>query len=259
MREAGEAANRNDRSQTVERALGLLDLVASSAVPLTTQQLATLSGLARPTAYRLLLTLEQLGYLDRLQDHAFALGYKATRMSGVRGSQQALARRARPVLETITAELCDTVNLSVPVGTAVVEIDQVDPPHPVRQMNYINVAFPLHCSSNGKVMLASLSPSELESFLSRPLERRTSRTVTDAAALREQLGRVREDGFGTCVAELYDGINGVSAAVVDENRAPIAFVSVSGPSFRLPEQRLKEAAQVVIEACDAIRQLVLPP
>jgi len=259
MSKAEETPNRIARSQTVERALGLLDLVAQSALPLSTQQLALLSGLARPTAYRLLVTLERQGFLDRVQDHAFTLGYKATRMSGIRGSQQALARRARPVLEALTAELCDTVNLSVPVGTAVVEIDQVDPPHPIRQMNYINVAFPLHCSSNGKVMLASLSPSELDSFLSRPLERRTPQSITDADALRKQLAQVREDGFGTCVAELYEGINGASAAVVDENHVPIAFVSVSGPSFRLPEQRLKAAAHVVIGACDTIRQLVLPP
>lgn len=248
----GAEGRRRDQSQTVERALQLLDAVATSAEPLTTGQLAVLSGLARPTAYRLLVTLERQGYLDRVRDHAFTLGYKATRMSGDRAAQQALARRARPILAALTEQVRETVNLSAPVGAALVEIDQIDPPDPIRQMNYTNVAFPLHGSSNGKLMLSGFSPAELDVFLAHPLERRTDRTITDPAELRAELEATRRRGFGLCVGELYEGINGVSGAIVDGRRLTIGYVSVSGPAFRLPPARLAEIAPTVIDACDRI-------
>jgi len=254
-----DGERRRDESQTVVRALQLLDLVASSTRPLTTGSLATTAGLSRPTAYRLLVTLEREGYLDRTADGAFALGYKATRLGGANGSQQALARRARPILEALLEEVNETVGLSVPVGAAVVEIDQIDPPHPVRQITYINEAFPLHCTSNGKVMLAALPDSELDAYLSRPLERRTPHTITSPDRLRQELDTVRRAAYGTDLEELYEGINGVSAAVRDSDGHPIAFVSVSGPSFRLSKARLRAAATPVQHACDQIQHVLTPP
>jgi IclR family KDG regulon transcriptional repressor len=250
----GAEGRRRDQSQTVERALQLLDAVATSAEPLTTGQLATLSGLARPTAHRLLVTLERQGYLDRVRDHAFALGYKATRMSGNRAAQQALARRARPILEILTEQVRETVGLSTPVGTALVEIDQIDPPQPIRQMSYANAAFPLHCSSNGKLMLSGFSPAELDVHLAHPLERRTDHSITDPTRLRAELAATRERGFGLCVEELYEGINGVSGAILDSQQLAIGYVSVSGPAFSLPVERLTEIAPTVLGVCEQIKE-----
>lgn len=253
-------ARRGRESQTVIRALELLDLIATAPEPLTTRELADMSGLSRPTTYRLLVTLQRQGFLDRVQESAFVLGYKATRMSGVHASHQALARKARPVLEGLTAEVGDTSSLSVPVGSAVVEIDQVDPPHPVRQISYINMAFPLHCSSNGKVMLSCMTATELDSHLARPLEPWTPHSITDPAALRKEIASVRANGFGTSIGELYEGINGISAALrSDDAGTPVGFIGVSGPSFRLPKRRVREAADAVLRACEAIRTALTPP
>lgn len=243
---------RSDRSQTVERALRLLDLVASSPEPLTTAQLSAESGVPRPSAHRLLLTLEQQGYLERVHEHAFSLGFKATRMSGVHAAQQTFARRAAPTLSALVAEVEETVGLSAPVGNALVEIEQVDPPHAVRQMSYINAAFPLHCSSNGKMMLSGFAPDDLDAFLALPLEGRTKRTITDPGRLRTELVATRSRGFGTCVEELYDGINAVSVDVTDETGSAIGYVSVSGPSFRFPLARLLEVVPALSRACDEI-------
>lgn len=252
---------RGGRSQTVERALRLLDIVASSPEPLTAAELASESRLARPTAHRLLLTLEHLGYLDRVHEHAFSLGYKATRMSGIHGTQQTLARRAAPALAALVAEIEETVGLSAPAGTALVEIDQIDPPLPVRQMRYLNVAYPLHCSSNGKLMLSGFAPDDLEAFLLRPLERRTDRSIVDPGRLRVELIETRDRGFGTCLEELYDGINGVSVAIRDETGSSIGYVSVSGPSFRFPPGRLLEVVPALRRTSEQISSAlhVSPP
>lgn len=244
--------NRGDLSQTVERALRLLDLVASSPDPLTTAQLSSVSRVPRPTAHRLLLTLEHLGYVDRVRDHSFVLGYKATRMSGIHGAQQSLARRAAPTLAALVVEVDETVGLSTPVGNALVEIEQIDPPHPVRQMSYINVAFPLHCSSNGKMMLAGFAPEDLDAFLSLPLESRTARSIVDPERLRVDLAATRERQFGICLEELYEGINGVSVGIQSEAGRPIGYLSVSGPSFRFPLERLLEVVPALRRASEQI-------
>lgn len=240
-------------SQTVSRALALLDLVAVNATPLTASQLASKAGLARTTALRLLTTLTTAGYLDQLPGKGFVLGFKATRMSRLGAAEEALARRARPLLEELLRQVDDTVGLSVPVGGNLLELVQLDPPHPIRQMSYAQESFPLHCTSNGKLLLALLEPQELESYLSAPLERRTRRTLVDPAALRAELAHIRALGYGTCHEELYEDINGVSGAILGEAGRPLAFVSVSGPSFRLTVERLHEIAPAVLATCAAIR------
>lgn len=252
-REDGAGHAEGATSQTVSRALALLDLVAVNPTPLSASQLAARAGLARTTALRLLTTLTTAGYLDHLPGKGFVLGFKATRMSRVGAAEEALARRARPLLEELLRYVDDTVGLSVPVGGDLLELVQLDPPHPIRQMSYAQESFPLHCTSNGKLLLALLEDQELESYLSEPLDRRTRRTLVDPAALRAELAHIRTLGYGTCHEELYEDINGVSGAILGEAGRPLAFVSVSGPSFRLTVERLHEIAPAVLATCAAIR------
>jgi DNA-binding IclR family transcriptional regulator len=241
-------------SQTVTRALTLLDLVATSEKALSATQLAAQSGLARTTALRLLTTLTTTGYLDYVPGSGFVLGFKATRMSRVGAAEEALARRARPWLERLLRRVEETVGLSVPIAGSLVELVQLDPPRPIRQMSYTHESFPLHCTSNGKLLLARLDEGELESYLASPLERRTPRTIVDPGPLRVELARIRSLGYGICHEELYEDINGVSGTILGESGRPVAFVSVSGPSFRLTMDRIHRIAPDVLASCEEIRQ-----
>jgi IclR family pca regulon transcriptional regulator len=112
---------------------------------------------------------------------------------------------------------------------------------------------PLHASAAGKLLLAELSPSELEAWIAeiRP-KRLASRTLTGARELCSEVARVRRRGWAQIVDELEDGLVSLAAPVRDRAGTLVAMIGVSGPSTRLnpahrralPPVMLKAAAEV---------------
>jgi DNA-binding IclR family transcriptional regulator len=134
----------------------------------------------------------------------------------------------------------ETVNVAVLRDHYAVNVDQARGPSQVATHNWIGQLTPLHCTSSGKVLLAHLDPTTRTDLLARAgTPRVTPHTETAAGRLEEQLARVRETGYATAVEEYEVGLNAVAAPVFDRSGQVIAAVSVSGPSYRLDEQRIR--------------------
>ena len=106
---------------------------------------------------------------------------------------------------------------------------------------------PLHCTANGKVLLAFGSggvPAELR--------RLTPRTITASDLLRAELGRVRELGHARTVEELEIGLNAVAAPVFGPSGEAVAAVSIAGPAYRLPESGLDALGQSCVATADEV-------
>jgi len=143
--------------------------------------------------------------------------------------------------------------LSVPDGSSIHYIDQVESPNPVQVRDWTGTRIPLHAVSSGQVVLANLSPAELERHLAAPLEHFTDHTLGDAAALRGRLHEVRRDGFAWAREEYAEGIVSIAAPIADADGEVVAAVHVHGPSYRFPapgqeagvgEAVLETAAQI---------------
>jgi IclR family acetate operon transcriptional repressor len=140
------------------------------------------------------------------------------------------------------------VNLAVLDGLEVVNIDQVAGDHVVLNVNWVGKRTPLHCTSNGKVLLAHLPEDRWDRVLAGPLDRPTSRTITDPDLLRAQLRRARARGYAYTVEELEVGLNAVAAPVRGPEGEVVAAVSVAGPAYRVTPERIPELARAVVEA-----------
>jgi DNA-binding IclR family transcriptional regulator len=119
-------------------------------------------------------------------------------------------------------------------------------------VNWVGKSTPLHCTSNGKVLLAYLPAAERARLLASPLSRLTGRTITDPAALERQLGRAVAEGYAFTLEELELGLNAVAAPVFDRSGECVAAVSVAGPAYRVTPQRLGELGQMARETGEAI-------
>ena len=115
--------------------------------------------------------------------------------------------------------------------------------HLVGVPDWTGQALPLHCSANGKVLLAFGAASPPAT-----LGRRTATTITDPAVLRAQLEVVRRRGYATAVEELELGLLAAAAPVFDASGECVAAVSVSGPAYRLGRRRLDLAGRLCVEA-----------
>ncbi len=251
----GPLPEEGTRIQSVARAIQLLKQLASSKGPTTVPVLAAACGLQRTTAWRLISTLEGEGLVERVSPGGgFRVGYGAVAIAaGVLDREQAVVRLVRPVLEALVESTGESAGLCVVKGLQATVVDEVDPPA-VLSVNWVGKEFPLHTSSPGKILLASLSAEELDELLQQPLSALTPRTITDPARLRRELQRVRTSGFAVSDEEFELGCVGISTPVGHADR-PTEVLAVTGPSLRIPRKRypqivaqLKTAARAAAHA-----------
>jgi DNA-binding IclR family transcriptional regulator len=143
------------------------------------------------------------------------------------------------------------VHLSILDGAEVVYVDKIDSPEPVRAYSRIGGRSPAFAVATGKAMLAWQSPEYVAAVAER-IERFTTRTVADAEELRQELARIRVQGFAVNKGEWRDTVCGLAAPIRDASGLVIAAVGISGPAERLKPKRLKELVAPVVEAAAVI-------
>jgi len=163
-----------------------------------------------------------------------------------------IVREAHPLLESLAEQTRETANLGVLSGDSVVYIDQVTGTRSVVAMSWVGRRTPLHCSSNGKVLLAFASQADRDRFLAEPLDRVAANTIVDPAVLRSQLEEVVRRGYAQTIEELEEGLNAVAAPIRRADGRVTAALSVSGPAFRMRGIDLPRMARFAMDAADAI-------
>jgi DNA-binding IclR family transcriptional regulator len=243
------------RIQAVDRAVVLLKAVANSTTPPTVLELAQATGINRSTAWRLLRTLEYHGLLDRdAITQRYTLGYGAIAIAAA-VTDDALVRRARPLLEDLAMQFGESVTLAVAKRFHLEYVDQVDPPDAIVP-SWLNKPLPLHATSGGKVFLAWLRADERAAILPKELQRYTDRTITDREDLGRELDAARRVGYALCIREYEEFSSGVSAAVLNSRQYPIAVVNVWGPAPRNPARRLHEIGRRAAAVAENVRALI---
>jgi len=241
-----------NKVQSLDRALEILKLLGTEPEMRVTD-LARRLEVHKSTAFRLLSTLQEHGLVEQNPStEKYRLGYGLVRLAGSVVAELDLARVSRPVLEQLAMRTAETVNLAILQGNQVVNIDQIAAPNLVVTVNWVGKQTPLHCTSNGKVLLAYLADVERAPLLREPLQRFTPRTITDVKTLEKQLRRVVDEGYAFTLEELELGLNAVAAPVRATDGRVRAAVSVSGPSYRVTSQRLQELGTMTKEAGEAI-------
>jgi DNA-binding IclR family transcriptional regulator len=226
-----------DRVQAVERALLLLEEIAADPTPLTAPEIAQRAGINRATAWRLLSTLEHFDLVERDPlTGRYSVAYGTVRLA-MATDASSLIRRARPVLERLAAETDGSVFLEVASRGALIVLDEARPTSPV-QIDLAGVDVPLHCGSVGKLYLASLPEDELAQYLDSPLAGLTPHTITDPAALRDQLEECRRTGIAVNYMEHQEEWCGITAAIRDRAGRDLAYLNVTLPTYRWTEPTL---------------------
>ena len=232
--------------RTADRALQTLQAFSPKRQTMTVGGLAEVLGVHKSTASRLVATLLRRGFLERDGGgDAVRLGPELGRLGLlVAGGGVDLVASARESIQELANRTGETVNIAVLDSTdqEPVIIAQADGPHIVGIGQWNGRRNPAHCTAVGKVLLACI-----DGDVGAPLKGYTERTVTDSDVLRAQLEGVRRDGHAIVVGEYEEGLHAVAAPIYDAEGCRAAL-SVSGPSYRMPPERLPELAALCREA-----------
>lgn len=237
------------RVQSIERAFTVLGTLSSG--PLGVTDVAEGALLPKSTAARLLASLVREGAVEQADDGRYRLGPRMAALASAARPTRSLVAIAHPHLAELAAATAEAAGLGVPDGSSVHYVDQVDTAHEVRIRDWTGSRVPMHAVSSGQVFLAFMPGPALARFLADPLERFTSRTLTDGAALLERLREIRHDGFALVRDEFADGLTSVAAPVADVGGEVVAAVHVHGPSFRFPRRGRDAAVAALVVAAAA--------
>ena len=244
--------------QTVTNALRVLDAFREED-EIGVAELSRRLGLHKNNVFRLLATLEEEGYVEQSQDNErYRLGLRSLELGAAFARHHTLSVRARPVLETLCEATGETAHLGMLDSYEVVHVSGVAPARALVASERMGARLPLHCTALGKVLLGCAQESEQQGYdrvvvAGAPLPARTERTITDPDKLFEEARTAAGQGLAFDLEEFEVGIACAAAPVYAASGLVVGALSVSAPTARCDEARLKgRLANQVVEAAESL-------
>jgi IclR family pca regulon transcriptional regulator len=202
---------------------------------------AAATGLARPTARRILLTLETLGYV-RADAGGYALTPRVLELGTTYVQAMGLWDMARPHMERLVGRTGESSSIAQLDGSDIVYVARVAVPKIIALAVTIGTRFPAPATSLGKVLLAGLPPGELDAVLAEPSRAGvTSRWQPDRAELDAALRDVRAKGWALTDEQLAPGIRSIAAPLRDGAGRVIAALNVTVHAAETSVETLRTA------------------
>lgn len=216
-----------DFVEALARGLDVLAAFGPAHRALSLTEVAEAAALARPTARRLLLTLEELGYV-RSTAAGFELTPRVLDLGTAYVSSLGLWDLARPHLEALVARTGESSSMGQLDGSDVVYVARVSVPKIIALRVEIGTRFPAVRTSQGKVLLAALPPDRLTAALAEPSRSGLPPAIgRTAEALDEELTQVRARGWALADEELAPGVRSVAVPVRDRDGGVRAAMNVT--------------------------------
>lgn len=226
---------------TLARGLDIIEWIATTPRA-TVQRLSAELGLSRSATYRIVGMLRERGYVVgeaelRLGPVMMRLGLQA--LDGL----DIFAVGPEPLRELVR-ETEETAFIAVFDDDQMCYVMQEEGPQVVKVVSKLGSRAPLHASGLGKAYLSALPDAEAGSIIERSsLTGYTPTTLTDAAALRTELDRVRHRGWALDDAEREPGVRCIAAPIRGAGGRPVAAISAAGP-----RDRIVAAQPAIVEA-----------
>lgn len=243
--------------QSVDKALKLLELFYTRR-ELGPGDAAAALGVNRSTAFRLLTTLEENGYLTKTEQGRYRLGMKLFSLGQLAYSHTELLSYARPQLIRL-AELCgETAHLAAMDGdTSVVFLDKGIPQSPLHIDIEIGRRVAAHHTATGKAILAFQPRDRVDAYLCAAdfHAGATAKSIRSPEALLDELRAIRARGWSADREESIPGLTCFAAPIRARSGRAVAAVSVSGPTTRMEARAAQHVERVLEAAVEISRRL----
>lgn len=231
--------------KSVEKALRLLDILSRARDPMRLRDIAEDSEMTRSNALRMLQTLRDLGYVRQIENSTrYELTLKTFEIGARKMASNTLVSAAHPILQQLAEIVPHNILLSVREGLSSLVVDRIESRSFVRTFAYLGARAPLHAVSGGKVLLA-YAPEEIIAEVEKNLTKFTDNTITEPAALRAELARIRDTGVATAFKEINDAAHGVSVPVRSRYGEVVTAVGISGPLDRFDDTDLDDYTELL--------------
>lgn len=227
-----ETPGAKDHVGSLQRGLGVMEILATHPGGLTLTETAEKAGLTRAGARRFLLTLVASGYATQT-GRIFTLSPRLLSLARTWLQGTSLWAFAEPFMRRTAVTLGESCSAAVLAGEDIVYVARVQGPSIVSLDLHVGARLPAHCTAMGRVLLSAMDADELDSFFAGArILPRTDRTVTDRKRLADIVAGVRHDGYAAVDEELEIGLRSLAVPLRDRSGRIVAALNASTQSAR---------------------------
>jgi IclR family pca regulon transcriptional regulator len=248
-------SSKKDFVEALDRGLEVIRSFDRLHMKQTISQISERTLLARPTVLRLLITLEELGYVREL-DNKYSLTPKVVDLGMAYISALGLYGSAKPHMELLSKQVDQTVSLAELDGSDIVYTGRVEVPKIVSVGVTVGARLPSASTALGRVLLADLSQAELEEVLNTPtLSMFYPRTNFTVDQLCPRLEKVRNNGWAESDEDLQYGVHAIAAPIRGEHGAVVAAVGIGVHTSEVSKDVIRDNyLPLLLEAAHGIEE-----
>ena len=248
-------------TQSIHRAIAILDCFQDNQPELGVREIARQLELHPSTVGRMLTTLTSLGILFQDKEtHRYRMGSKVLKWGAVYMGNVDLRVIARSYMQELHRVTEETISLDIPDGSTRLCVERIESPQQLRWVKRLGERMPFFASASGRTLLTFMTPSERKAILeTMPFEQLTPHTTTDPKKFNQELELTRKRGYAVSQGERVEGVSCVAAPIFDGAEKVIGAITISGPSTRFSEQKIKEYAELLIKTTGQVSQAMGKP
>ena len=241
--------------RAVERALQILGCFDDEHPERGISDIAQAVGLHKATAHRIVTTLVNYGFLERVIDEQkYRLGLELPNLGYKVLRRMDLRREALPFMKQLVEEWDETCDLSIFDQGKIFYIEVLRGNRALTISAAVGQRMPAHATASGKMFLAYIPKNELDGILNQPLNAYTEHTVISHDKLLAQLEKIRDEGYAVDCEEFESGVCAIAAPIFNRSGHVIAALGCPSPITRMTPERISEIAEAFKEAAKAISQ-----
>ncbi len=237
--------------QVIDRSARLMEAIATSDTPASLKILSAETGLHPSTAFRILNSLGEVGFVERDSAGHYFIGRKVSHLANSVRRGIDLREQARDVMEALRDQIGETINLTVREGDEMIYIERATPNRMMRVEQVVGSRAPLHVTAVGKLMLAELGNTFIRAYSERTgLKPYTSHTLSTLDDLIKGVSESSAQGFAYDNEEAEIGVGCIGVLIHDASGDVVAGLSISAPIERRKDEwseLLKQAASKISE------------
>ncbi|MBO0587951.1 IclR family transcriptional regulator [Sporosarcina sp. E16_8] len=244
----------NNKNKTVVRSMDIVNLFIDHT-ELSFQEIIDLSGIPKTSVYRMLMSLEEMGFLEKGIDSKYRLGLLFLTFGHLVSSRLDIRQIAYPVMENLHNDVKEAINLIIKQGDEAIYIEKIDRNQKVRLYTAIGRRSPLYAGACSRIILSYLPEPEITAYMeSIELKPFATGTITDKVRLQETIRQAKKDGYTISNSELENHTSAIAAPIFDYKGNIIAGLSIAGIEANYQDENIPIYAARVKEAAEEISQ-----
>lgn len=243
------------QNKTVVRSMEILNLFIDHP-QLSFQEIIDLSGIPKTSVYRMLSTLEGMGFLEKGADANYRLGLIFLQFGSLVSSRLDIRETAYPIMKALHNDVEEAINLTIQQSKdTTMYIEKIDTKQKVRLYTAIGRESPLYAGACSRIILAYLPTDVIDDYIEgTDFAKLAKGTITDKNTLYQLIERAKTDGYTVSHSELYDYTSEIAAPIFDHTGKVVAGLSIAGMEANYQTEDVKIYAEKLLKATEEISE-----